>query len=44
MQKKLEGSPVLQRLLLLLVLIGTSMVIGDGILTPAISGVSNLPN
>ncbi len=44
MQKKLEGSSVLQRLLLLLVLIGTSMVIGDGILTPAISGVSNVPN
>ncbi|CAK9192836.1 unnamed protein product [Sphagnum troendelagicum] len=40
MQKKLEGSPILQRLLLVLVLIGTSMVIGDGILTPAISVLS----
>jgi K+ transporter len=39
LQKKLEGSHVLQRLLLGLVLVGTSMVIGDGILTPAISGV-----
>jgi len=40
LQKKLEGSHVLQRLLLGLVLVGTSMVIGDGILTPAISVLS----
>jgi len=38
LQKKLEGSYVLQKVLLLIVLLGTSMVIGDGILTPAISG------
>ncbi|WCJ20939.1 Potassium transporter family protein [Euphorbia peplus] len=33
----LEKSRVLQRLLLVLALIGTCMVIGDGVLTPAIS-------
>lgn len=38
LQKKLEGSPFLQKVLLLIVLLGTCMVIGDGILTPAISG------
>jgi len=38
LQKKLEGSYVLQKVLLLIVLLGTCMVIGDGILTPAISG------
>lgn len=34
----LEKHRVLQRVLLLLALIGTCMVIGDGVLTPAISG------
>ncbi|KAH7660139.1 KUP system potassium uptake protein [Dioscorea alata] len=37
MKKLLEKHQVLQRLLLILALIGTCMVIGDGILTPAIS-------
>ena len=34
----LEHSSHLKRLLFVMVLMGTSMVIGDGILTPAISG------
>jgi len=34
----LEKHRVLQRVLLVLALIGTCMVIGDGVLTPAISG------
>lgn len=34
----LERRSSLKTLLLLLVLMGTSMIIGDGILTPAISG------
>ncbi|XP_078154247.1 potassium transporter 6-like [Carex rostrata] len=36
-RRELEGRQVLQRILLVLALIGTCMVIGDGILTPAIS-------
>lgn len=36
-----ERHRVLQRVLLVLALIGTCMVIGDGILTPAISGEVN---
>ncbi|XP_051122478.1 putative potassium transporter 12 isoform X2 [Andrographis paniculata] len=36
----LEHKPYLKKLLLLLVLMGTSMIIGDGILTPAISVMS----
>jgi KUP system potassium uptake protein len=36
----LEKHRVLQRVLLVLALIGTCMVIGDGVLTPAISGIS----
>ncbi|EPS71975.1 hypothetical protein M569_02772, partial [Genlisea aurea] len=36
----LEHNPVAKKLLLLLVLMGTSMIIGDGILTPAISVMS----
>ncbi|KAH9532853.1 hypothetical protein CY35_18G021100 [Sphagnum magellanicum] len=40
LQKKLESSNVLQRILLIVVLFGTCMVIGDGILTPAISVLS----
>jgi KUP system potassium uptake protein len=39
-QRKLEGSKILQKVLLVIVLFGTCMVIGDGILTPAISGKS----
>lgn len=38
----LERKSSLKTLLLLLVLMGTSMIIGDGILTPAISGTSML--
>lgn len=37
-KETLEKSSTLKTLLLLLVLMGTSMIIGDGILTPAISG------
>ncbi|KAL5098095.1 hypothetical protein RYX36_002422 [Vicia faba] len=37
-QRWLEG-PLIKSALLILVLVGTCMVIGDGILTPAISGV-----
>ena len=38
LQKRLEASAFLQNVLLIIVLLGTCMVIGDGILTPAISG------
>lgn len=38
LKSTLEKHRVLQRFLLLLALVGTCMVIGDGILTPAISG------
>jgi KUP system potassium uptake protein len=37
-RREFERRQVLQRILLVLALIGTCMVIGDGILTPAISG------
>lgn len=37
-KEKLEHNSFYKTLLLLLVLMGTSMIIGDGILTPAISG------
>ncbi|XP_075494932.1 putative potassium transporter 12 [Primulina tabacum] len=37
---KLERKAYLKKLLLILVLLGTSMIIGDGILTPAISVMS----
>ena len=37
----LEHKSLLKTILLLLVLTGTSMVIGDGILTPAISGTES---
>lgn len=40
LKSTLEKYRVLQRFLLVLALIGACMVIGDGILTPAISGVS----
>ncbi|CAK9218110.1 unnamed protein product [Sphagnum troendelagicum] len=40
LQKKLESSNVLQRILFIVVLSGTCMVIGDGVLTPAISVLS----
>lgn len=35
----LEKKPLFKNILLFLVLMGTSMVIGDGILTPSMSGV-----
>lgn len=38
LKSSLEKHKFLQRLLLFLALIGTCMVIGDGVLTPAISG------
>lgn len=38
LKSTLEKYKVLQRVLLVLALIGTCMVIGDGVLTPAISG------
>lgn len=38
LKSTLEKHRVLQRFLLVLALIGTCMVIGDGVLTPAISG------
>lgn len=37
-QQWLEKNRYSQKLLVILVLVGTSMLIGDGILTPAISG------
>jgi KUP system potassium uptake protein len=38
----LEGQAFIKNAILLLVLVGTCMVIGDGILTPAISGISSV--
>lgn len=38
-KEALEHNAYLKKILLLLVLMGTSMIIGDGILTPAISGI-----
>lgn len=38
LKRMLEEHQVLQRLLMILALLGASMVIGDGVLTPAISG------
>lgn len=40
LKQKLEGSNVAKVVLVLLAIMGTSMVIGDGILTPSISGSS----
>jgi KUP system potassium uptake protein len=37
-KESLEKNPVFKNILLFLVLMGTSMVIGDGILTPSMSG------
>ncbi|MCI14353.1 potassium transporter 12-like, partial [Trifolium medium] len=37
-KETLERNSALKTLLLLLVLLGTSLIIGDGILTPAMSG------
>lgn len=39
LKSALEKHRVLQKFLLVLALIGTCMVIGDGVLTPAISGI-----
>jgi KUP system potassium uptake protein len=41
LKSTLEKHGVLQKILLVLALIGTCMVIGDGVLTPAISGLVN---
>ena len=41
-RRVLERHKVLQRVLLVLALVGTCMVIGDGVLAPAISGASLL--
>lgn len=41
-KESLEKKSYLKTLLLLLVLMGTSMIIGDGILTPAMSGLYHL--
>lgn len=41
-RRLLERHKVLQRVLLVLALVGTCMVIGDGVLTPAISGESSI--
>jgi KUP system potassium uptake protein len=38
LKSTLEKRKVLQKFLLILALIGTCMVIGDGVLTPALSG------
>jgi KUP system potassium uptake protein len=40
----LERYRVLQRMLLFFALLGTCMVIGDGVLTPAVSGLTPLPS
>jgi len=40
LKSTLEKHRVLQKFLLVLALIGTCMVIGDGVLTPAISGIT----
>ena len=37
-KETLERTSIMKNVLLVLVLLGTSMIIGDGILTPAISG------
>lgn len=41
-KEKLENSKVAQLVLFLVTILGTSMVIGDGVLTPCISGESYL--
>lgn len=42
-KERLENSLGLKKLLLMLVLAGTSMVIADGVVTPAMSGACALP-
>lgn len=42
-KEALERRSSLKTVLLLLVLMGTSMIIGDGILTPAMSGMLIIP-
>ena len=37
----LEETPYMKNIILMLALVGTCMVIGDGILTPAISGMAS---
>ena len=43
MSKWLEHHKTAQKVLLFVVMLGTCMLIGDGILTPAISGNDLLP-
>lgn len=38
-KEKLEGSMILKKLLLVLVLAGTAMVLADAVVTPAMSGI-----
>lgn len=40
-KEALERRSSLKTILLFLVLLGTSMIIGDGVLTPAVSGVKS---
>lgn len=42
-KRAMEGSPCAKACLLTVTLLGTCMVIGDGILTPCISGTESLP-
>lgn len=42
-KERLENSLGLKKLLLMLVLAGTSMVIADGVVTPAMSGANTAP-
>lgn len=42
-KERLENSLGLKKLLLMLVLAGTSMVIADGVVTPAMSGAYAIP-
>lgn len=41
-KERLEASVTLKKVLLILVLAGTSMVIADGVVTPAMSGIFSL--
>ena len=43
-KERLENSQALKKLLLVLVLAGTSMVIADGVITPVMSGRYCIPS
>jgi hypothetical protein len=43
-KERLETSLAMKKLLLMLVLAGTSMVIADGVVTPAMSGIYFIPS